>query len=150
MGLAICSCVCSSIALFLLCAMCLCRLDLWLPGPPYEEEAGELLTVSTCSHVTHLLYVHKQCFIRCGTGKTDCCLWQVSVNLQALASEYCPTMNIEEEMKKQILPSPPHSPAHGFRCVHVTVNGMTLPQVSLVLPTYLPRCTYPFAEMCLL
>ena len=42
---------------------------------------------------------------------------QVAVDLNQLAQDCCPNLNVEEEMKKQMLASPPHSPKHRFRSV---------------------------------
>ena len=36
---------------------------------------------------------------------------QVKVDLKTLASECIPELNLEEELQKQLLPSPPPSPA---------------------------------------
>ena len=38
-------------------------------------------------------------------------LIQVKVDLKTLASECIPDLNLEEELQKQLLPSPPPSPA---------------------------------------
>jgi 7,8-dihydro-6-hydroxymethylpterin-pyrophosphokinase len=40
---------------------------------------------------------------------------KVAVDLNQLAQDCCPNLNVEEEMKKQMLASPPHSPKHRFR-----------------------------------
>jgi len=77
--------------------VCISDPDFWLSTPPYDETEVTPETVS-CSSVT------------IGVGCAHLYLKQVKVDLKALASECVPDLNLEEELQKQLLPSPPPSP----------------------------------------
>ena len=55
---------------------------------------------------------HANTHVQVRSNHGDCMITvQVKVDLKALASECIPELNLEEELQKQLLPSPPPSPA---------------------------------------
>ena len=59
-----------------------------------------------------LLTSHANIHVQVHSNHGNCMITvQVKVDLKALASECIPDLNLEEELQKQLLPSPPPSPA---------------------------------------
>lgn len=48
---------------------------------------------------------------------------QVTRDLHKLASQNCPGLNLEEELKKRLLPSPPRTPPHADRKRKIALTG---------------------------
>lgn len=73
---------------------------------------GLVKFVETLSYENFALAMRRQLWcivtIQC---HGNCTTVQVKVDLKALASECIPELNLEEELQKQLLPSPPPSPA---------------------------------------
>ncbi len=44
-------------------------------------------------------------------------------DLQKLASQHCAGLNLEEELKKRLLPSPPRTPTHTERKRKIALSG---------------------------
>ena len=64
------------------------------------------------SHVQHIFMYNLQCNMIPVVSLyiTLCTLPQVTTDLPKLASESCTNFNLEEELKKHLLPSPPRTP----------------------------------------
>jgi len=48
---------------------------------------------------------------------------KVTRDLQKLASQNCDELNLEEELKKRLLPSPPRTPTHTDRKRKIALTG---------------------------
>ena len=61
---------------------------------------------------------------------------QVKVDLKALAMECVPDLNLDEELQKQLLPSPPPSPVREKFVNYFLLNGVNGGSTCTLLPYY--------------